>query len=124
MIKDQISLEWKGFSIDLPSFDKHLRDTYASYVGNQGSNKLDLYFDDELAAQDKQDILDYYEALDETEEADKRALPSRMVGSTKSDFVKSKKELAVVKEWADMSAIERKLMSNMELSEAELDSLA
>ena len=122
-IKDQITLEWKEFSIDLPSFEKHMRDTYPSYVGNQAASQLELYFDEGLEQEDKDAILASYDALDETEEADKRALPSRKVGQDRSNYLISKKTAAALKLEADRSDVEKKLLFDIPLSNDEVDSL-
>lgn len=45
-----ITLSWKPFNLDLEALDKSLRAKYPTYVGNQASNKLELFFTEDPSA--------------------------------------------------------------------------
>lgn len=66
----KLTLQWKEFNVDLRALDAQLRQDYASYVGNQAHNVLELWFSEEPSEQEKADIQAYWDGLvDQSAEA-------------------------------------------------------
>lgn len=120
-----IRFEWEDFQIDLVSLEKHLRDTYTSYVGNSADTILKLYFeDDSLTDQEIQDIKDHWASLDEATEAAKRALPSRSQESKEALLKAEKEAILLITDFSTLTELQKKIWMGLELTNDEIDSLA
>lgn len=64
----KIELQWKEFSVNLPMLDQKLRAEHPEYAGNQAHNILELWFTEEPSQEAKEEIVAYWEALDEESE--------------------------------------------------------
>lgn len=61
----KLELQWKEFNVDLEAIEAKFRADHASYVGNQASDKLELYFNDDVTQEELDAIQAYWEAIDE-----------------------------------------------------------
>jgi hypothetical protein len=85
--------------------------------------KLEKSDDDSFKYVVEKDIRDGLDALIESEQEAKLALPSRKEGQDRVEYIQGKKEALVSKSWDSMSDAEKKMAMGLELSDDELDSL-
>lgn len=112
----KIEKEWKEFSISLPKIEEWMKaNAGPHYCGNQAGARLELWFTTEPSQEVKDDINDYWDAIDEEHVTATSYIPA--------DDLKAAYELAksdaVTKMWNDMSIVQRKIVSNIALSSAE-----
>lgn len=121
-----IELEWNNFKVDLKSLEVKLRAEHVSYIGNSAGQNLVLHFEaDSLTIQEQQDIrLWWKQELVETEEAAKRALPSRNEDLAKSLLQTQKETILQITDFSLLTQLQKKIWMGLELSDDELDSLA
>lgn len=112
----KIEVQWKNFNLDLDAVSDTLKGLYPHYSGCQAYIHLELWFSEEPSQEDKDAINAYWNGL-ESDSAE--ALSYRSAAAVKA-AIQSLKEGIPAKEWAAMSAIERKLVMNLDVSKAEL----
>jgi len=113
-----MKLEWKEFNISLDNLESHLRSEYPNYKGNQAASALELFFSEEPSEQEKQAILDHWEFLDGSDYVSIEDLKAQ------AEELEQAKQAAkaglISKTWDQMSATERKLVMNLEVTRAEM----
>jgi len=106
-----IKLEWKEFNVCLEDLEAHLRAEYPNYVGNQAANALDLYFSEEPSEEDRQAIQDHWDEIDGSNYLSAEDF-KQIVADTKLGLLS--------KSWDEMTAVERKIALNMEVTREEM----
>lgn len=113
-----------AFDFDLKSFEAWLSETFASFKSvHQISGFVVANFSEALSDQQKGTIDAHLAGLTEQGEAAKLELVSRQDGPTVFAHLQSKKAALAAKTWDQMSATERKLAMNLQLTADEIDSL-
>lgn len=97
----KIELQWKEFKVSLVNLEKHLRENFQTYVGNQASSKLELFFSEEPLQEDKDYIADYWESLDGSDYVSE---------SEVKQAIEALKAGLITKSWDQMSVAERKIV--------------
>lgn len=112
----KMEMEWKEFNIDLEAIDAKLRQDEPLYVGNQASNKLELFFSEEPSQESKDAIQAFVDGLDAQS-------PEAISYRSQQDIqqaIQALKQGIPAKSWNDMSAIERKIVMGVDVTKAEL----
>lgn len=64
--KHTLELEWKEFNVSLDAVNSWMQaNAGEEYCGLSGNDKLQIHFENEPSAEEKEAIADYWEALDE-----------------------------------------------------------
>lgn len=109
-------MQWKEFNIDLEALDKRLRIEEPLYVGNQASDRLELFFSEEPSQASKDAIQAILDGLDE-ESAEVISYRSQQ---DIQQAIQNLKQGIPAKSWNDMSVIERKIVMGIDVTKAEL----
>lgn len=110
-----IKLEWKSFNLCLESVEAWMKlNCGENYVGNSADYALTLWFKEE--PENKDDILAYWELLDEESDEAKAYVPAASIQAK----IEELKEGLLSKSWDEMSVAERKLMMGKSPSREEL----
>ncbi len=110
-------LQWKEFSVDLEAVDAKFKADYpGNYVGNQAHAVIELYFSGELTVEMEEDIDAYWDGLT-IASADAVSYRSQADIKEALDTVKAG---LVAKTWDAMSVLERKMVTNQNVTKAEL----
>lgn len=112
-----LQLQWKEFHVSLDNLEAHLRSQYPSYLGNCAAKELTLYFNED-PADHKEAISAHWESLDGTDYISAQDLKAQA-----EEFEAAKtaaKAGLIAKTWDQMSATERKLVMNLEVTRADL----
>lgn len=120
--------QWKSFLIDLPSLEVWLKSQFPSFIGLRGTSTLAIRFAVAMTPEQKATVQEHLDALTESGEAAKRALPSRKRGATgklkeQIDFENAVKAFISTKSLTELSVAERKLFMGAQLSNTEYDTL-
>jgi hypothetical protein len=110
-----IKLEWKSFNLDLQAVDAWMKANCGdNYLGNSADVALTLWFKEK--PENEEDVLAYWELLDEESDEAKSYLPADAIAKK----IEELKEGMLLKSWDEMSAAERKLMLGKSPSREEL----
>lgn len=112
----KLELQWKEYNVDLDAIDAKMRAEQENYTGSQAASCLELWFSEEPSQETKDAILAYWEGLSESSPEAENYRSKDSVEAAK----KAAKEAAVLKLWNDMSIVERKLVSGLQVSKDEL----
>lgn len=112
----KMDMQWKEFNVDLEAVNTTLKGLYPHFAGPQGHSILEFWFNEEPSQEDKDAIQAYWDGL-ASDSAE--ALSYRSKDAVKA-AIQSLREGIVSKEWAAMSAVERKMFMNLDVSKAEL----
>jgi len=112
----KLELQWKEYNVDVDSVDAKMRQDYPDFTGSQSALCLELWFSQEPSQEDKDAIVAYWEGISDSSPEAENYRGRDSIAAAK----KAAKEAAVLKMWNDMSMIERKLVSGLEVSKAEL----
>lgn len=113
-----------SFEFDLKSFEAWLSETFESFVSlQQIAGFVMANFSSVITDEQKGTIDAHLSGLTEGAEATKLELISRQDGPTVFAHLQSKKVALAAKTWDQMSATERKLAMNLQLTADEIDSL-
>ena len=124
-----MTLKWRNFSIDIPSFlawiETNLSTPVIANAQPWGFQLIRKHADGRISfnESEQEQIQDAFDALTEGAEAAKRALPSRKHGPARLAFVSQVKAFIATKDWAAMSVAERKIAMGTEPTMAEFDTL-
>lgn len=111
-----IKLEWHPHNIDLDAIQSYMSGTYVSYSGSSADYCLTLWFSEDLTDQQKADIEAYWAGLtEESSEAQSYVTTTQIAEATAQQ-----KANLITKEWADMSACERKLVLGLPVTRQDL----
>jgi len=113
-----IKKDWKETSISLENLEKHMRANFPSYVGNQAHSCLELYFSEELSAEDIALVDAHWDSLDGSDykSAEQKAIEAKQL----EDAILNAKKALVSKTWAQMSEVERKLVLGLEVTRTDM----
>lgn len=114
----ELTLQWKEFNISLDNLENYMKTNFDSYIGNQASKYLTLYFSDPLSQEDKDSILDHYQSLDGSDYKSKDQI--KLEQDELQQAIALLKQDMVSKSWDQMSTVERKVMMDLEVSREEL----
>lgn len=96
-----IKKEWKESNVSLEVLEKHMREEYPSYVGNQAAASLELYFSEEPSEEEKEAIDAFWEELDDSSYVSAEAIKNK---------IEELKASAATKSWDELSVAQRKLI--------------
>ena len=122
----KIELQWKEFNINLPAFEAQMKATYKNnhgYTGNQTVAGLELWFTSESSSQIKEEIQTLWESIDEVHEL---ATSYKSAAQIKADAealeaaIAVLKQDAITKSWDQLSAVQRKALMGLPITQAEL----
>lgn len=122
----KIELQWKEFNINLPIFEAQMKVAYEAigYTGNQTNLGLELWFSEEPSAQIKEEIKDMWEAINEESQL---AISYKSAAQIKADAealeaaIVILKQDAIAKTWNQLSAVQRKALMGLPITQAEID---
>jgi hypothetical protein len=123
----KIELQWKEFNINLPALETQLRADYSAsgYAGNQSTSScLELWFEEEPEQTDKDAIEALWAAIDEEHElatSYKSADQLKAEAATLDAAILVLKQDAITKSWDQLSAVQRKILMGLPVTQAEID---
>ena len=112
-----IILPWKEFSVNLLAVESYFLATYPGlYAGNSSDTALTLWFSESPTEEQTTAIQGYWDAIlvDSTEAA------SYVSSQQVTDRIAELKTGLIAKSWDTMDAVERKLVLQLSVSNAEL----
>jgi hypothetical protein len=111
-----VNLEWKEFSVSLLPIEAYFIATYPDYRGNSSDTALTLWFSEELTDENKTAIQAYWDGIlvDSTEAT------SYVSAQQVTDRIAELKTGLIAKSWDTMDSVERKLVLQLSVSNAEL----
>lgn len=111
--------EWKSFRVNLPDLEDWLKDVGGeNYKGNSADAVFTMWFTEQPGYEAEGVIEDYWESLTEEGEYDKWALYT-----FRNAAVEDARVGLLTAAFDDLIVAERKLLLNMSLTSADLDSL-
>lgn len=110
-------LQYKPFNISLDTVEAYMRENYPAYAGNSASNdELILWFSEAISEETKQEILDYWESIDESSAEATSYVSKHDI----KQAIEAAKRAAIDKSWDQMNVVERKIVMGMTPTKAEL----
>jgi hypothetical protein len=113
-----IQKEWKEFNISIPNLQTELKANYPQYVGCSANSKLELHFSSEPSQEEKDTIDAYYESLDGSDYVSAEDLKAQEDELEAAILVM--KQAVISKTWANMSAVERKIVVGLKPTREEM----
>jgi len=111
-----IILKWKEFNISLVAIETYFIATYPDYRGNSADTALTLWFSEEPSDEDKADIQAYWDGI----LVDLTEATSYVSSQQVTDRIAELKTGLIAKSWDTMDSVERKLVLQLSVSNAEL----
>jgi len=111
-----LTLQWKEFSVNILSVETYFIATYPDYRGNSADTALTIWFSEEPSDEDKADIQAYWDGI----LVDSVEATSYVSAQQVTDRIADLKAGLLAKSWDTMDAVERKLVLQLSVSNAEL----
>jgi len=111
-----LTLQWKEFSVNILAIETYCIGTYPDYRGNSADTALTIWFSEEPSDEDKADIQAYWDGI----LVDSVEATSYVSAQQVTDRIADLKAGLLAKSWDTMNAVERKLVLQLSVSNAEL----
>lgn len=111
-----IILSWKEFSVSILAIETYFIATYPNYRGNSADIALTLWFSEEPTDEDKSAIQAYWDGI----LVDSVEATSYVSAQQVTARIAELKAGLIAKSWDAMDAVERKLVLQLPVSNAEL----